>query len=132
MDVSGAIQAFIGDLDDFLRNFAAALQVLYDFSDYGLFRLMARKQFQAYGDLISVKQQAHADERQRPVFLARPFSSVFVFFIDFKIKIGAVEIQVIRIESVFLFEEFGKYLGISFVIFAEIFQTAQQPVIGER
>ena len=92
IDVPGAVQPLVGDLDHPPGHAVPRLHVLDPAPQIGPLAFVSRIQFHVQGDHVGVQQQRLADDRAAPVFLGGPFPPVFVLLVDLEIVIGAIEV----------------------------------------
>jgi len=102
IDVPGAVQSLVGDLDHPPGHAVPNLHVLDPAPQVRLFAFVPRIQLHVQRDHVGVQQQGLADDRVVPVFLGGPFPPVFVLFVDLEIVIGAIEVADAQVPPVSL------------------------------
>lgn len=91
MDISGAVEPLVRDLDRLPGNLIPGLHFLNDLPEVRLFRFISRIHLHGCRYQVRVKQEGLPDDRIMPVLLRGPFLPVSAGQVDLKIIIRTVK-----------------------------------------
>ena len=80
---------------------------------------------------MSVKQEAHSNNRILSILLGRPLPAEIILPVDLKVKVGTVEISMRSIKGIFPVDLMVIDLNDLFIFGAEILQSCIQLVQGK-
>ena len=130
-DIFRTVQSFVCHLDGFPGNVVPAFQVIDHLTDHRLFAFVARIDLHPDRDLMSVKQEAHSNNRILSILLGRPLPAEIILPVDLKVKVGTVEISMRSIKGIFPVDLMVIDLNDLFIFGAEILQSCIQLVQGK-
>ena len=130
-DIFRTVQSFVRHLDGFPGNAVPAFQVIDHLTDHGFLTFAAGIELHPDRDLMSIKQEAHSNNRIFSILLGRPLPAEIILPVDLKVKVCAVKISMRSIKRIFPVDLMVIDLNDLFIFGAEIFQPCIQLVKGK-
>ena len=90
-DIVNTVEAFVSNLNGSAGYVIALLQIVNDSSENRLFTFISGIKFHSDGDLVCVDEQPQPNKWFGFVFLRLALQTEIVFFVNFKVKVGAVK-----------------------------------------
>ncbi len=130
VDVGGAVQALVGDLDDLALDAVAFLYVLDVPPELRLLALVSGIQRHGQRDLVAVKEKRLPDDRVLAALLRRPLPSQAVLEVDLEVVVRAVEVDLSRVPWVRPLYVVVEKLDELLVVASEVFDAVEYLVVG--